>query len=416
MNIWKRLAKKILECFSVPDDMDDIQKRLDRMESKLSGQYAGLLKQLEPLQEYADQWKLEKVNLRFEVLENDRTELFRRFDQSNSSTDDRIHILEEDRTALFSRIDRMERVLRECGFFNLKSRLDARVIRLEILWYYMKPERYEQLDEEAKALLEKLYNEYDYGREEGRLFEEDPDYRKAKDDKVPYELGEEDGMWYADVDRKRIYLGENRADSEAYLKETLYWLEGETPHQYFNPAWDGIDICDGSILLDIGAAEGWFGIRHLEKCKKVYFFEYDERWLQYLRKTCAPYSDKVEIVKGYVGDQGEDIRLDDFFKNREKPTHIKMDVEGAEGAVLRGMTQMLENDEPLTIFLCTYHRQEDWDRYYELLHERFDITSSKGYYWDIQDPAPPFFRRGVMKAVKKKKYLKLQNKEGCKDD
>lgn len=409
MSLWEKIAKRILECSSVLNDMNDIQKRLTGLESNQSKQYEKLLKQFELLQKYTKELKLEKINQRFEVLENDRTELFQRFDRSNSSPNDRIHILEKDRTALFSRIDKIENTLRECGFSNLKSRLDARVIRLEILWYYMKPERYEQLDEEAKALLETLYNEYEYGRDEGRLFEEDPAYKKKIDDEaaLPYELGEEDGMWYANVDGKRIYLGENRADSEAYLKETLYWLEGETPHQYYNPVWDGVDICDGSILLDIGAAEGWFGIRHLEKCKKVYFFEYDERWLQYLRKTCVPYGDKVEIVKGYVGNKEKDIRLDDFFRNREKPTHIKMDVEGAEGAILRGMTQLLENDEPLTIFLCTYHRQEDWDRYYELLHERFDIASSKGYYWDIQDPAPPFFRRGIMKAVKKRKYLKL---------
>lgn len=79
---------------------------------------------------------------------------------------------------------------------------------------------------------------------------------------------------------------------------------------------------------------------------------------------------------------------------------IKMDVEGAEGAVLRGMGELLYDNNPLTLFICTYHRQEDWDRYYEMLKGRYRISHSKGYYWNVQDPHPPFFRRGIMRAEK----------------
>ena len=184
------------------------------------------------------------------------------------------------------------------------------------------------------------------------------------------------------------------------MEETIYWLEGNTPHRYIDTDYDGIAFPDDAVLLDIGAAEGYFGVKHYDKCKKVYFFECDQRWLRYLRKTCEPL-DKAEIVEGFVGDTTNSIRLDKFFENiNERPTIIKMDVEGAEGAVLRGMGNLLFDENPLTLLICTYHRQEDWDRYYEMLKGHYRISHSKGYYWNVQDPHPPFFRRGILRAEK----------------
>lgn len=351
--------------------------------------------------------ELETVKNRLSILEMDRTELFSRIDLAQEKIEnslialDKIHILEQDRTRLFQRVDNIWLILRACGLSNMNSRIDSRIIRLEILWYYQKKSRREKLDAEELKLLDMLEYDYEYERDKGRTFPEDSYYNPDKKKELPYKINCEDNMWYADINGKKLFLGENKRDSEEYLRETLFWLESDTPHRYLDPDKDKVDIPKGCILLDIGAAEGFFGIRYLERCKKIYFFEYDEKWLRYLRKTCAPYSDKVEIVEGYVGDREQDIRLDDFFKDREKPTVIKMDVEGAEGAILRGMKNLIENDDPLTILLCTYHREEDWQRYFEMLNERFTITSSNGYYWDMQDPHPPFFRRGIMRAVKK---------------
>ncbi len=338
---------------------------------------------------------------RIECLEANRTDLYNRIDAIIKSYDNRFVILEDNRTDLYHRIDDSMDILRRTGLTNVYSKIDYRIARLEVLKYYSVDENYKKLDDEQKRIVDYLMTDYEYGRDEGRLFSEDPYYDKLKaSTDSRREIFREGDAYYTNIGDRRLFLGENEKDSRDYLEETEYWLEGDTPHRYLDKDYDGIDILEDAILLDIGAAEGYFGVKHYDKCKKVYFFEYDQRWLQYLRRTCETL-DRAEIVEGFVGDTDGTIRLDDFFKGRsEKPNIIKMDVEGAEGSVLRGMGDLLYDDNPLTLLICTYHRQEDWDRYYEMLKGKYRISHSKGYYWNLQDPHPPFFRRGIMRAEK----------------
>ncbi|QPF93366.1 FkbM family methyltransferase [Bradyrhizobium commune] len=46
------------------------------------------------------------------------------------------------------------------------------------------------------------------------------------------------------------------------------------------------------------------------------------------------------------------IALDDYFKTTERVALLKVDVEGAEFAVLRGAERILRNDGPLLVFEC----------------------------------------------------------------
>ena len=200
---------------------------------------------------------------------------------------------------------------------------------------------------------------------------------------------------------KKIYMSAdyNTALGSANL---LHWeFFEDSPHRYLEPEKDGIDVPEGAVLADVGAAEGLFAMLFVERCKKIYLFESDKRWITLLEKSFAPYRDKVEIVEGTVGDGPSDIKLDDFFKDKEPPTFVKMDIEGYEVVALRGMNDMIHSEAPLSMLICTYHRQSDWDDFYELLHDRFDITSSSGYYWHMPDSCPPFFRHGVMRARKR---------------
>ncbi len=294
-----------------------------------------------------------------------------------------------------------------CDLFNLNTRIDQRLIRLEILQYYSDPKNCTALDPEQKRLLKHLREDYDYERSGGRKYPDDPWYEKPDKPKKPEEqisfpMGQENGLWYAEIAGKKIFLGESKDHEERYMKGLIKETETDSPHRYLDPAQDGVDVPEGAILVDVGAAEGYFGMKYLDRCKEVYFFESEERWLRCLRKTCAPYMDKIEIVEGYVGDQNDQIKLDDFFRDKEKPTFIKMDVEGAEGAVLRGMSGMLHDPSlPMTLLICTYHRQEDWDRYEAMLKGNFKLYSGDRYYWHLPDACPPFFRKGVMRAVKK---------------
>lgn len=357
------------------------------------------------------------VHNRFIILENDRTQLFNRYDElkkvledidslnvkSRTNMQNQLTILEKDRTEVFARYDELKKVLRDCGFLNVKSRVDSRIIRLEILQYYSDTDRYNLLNQEQKDIIDYLKNDYDYELGTGRTYYEDEYYAK-KEEEIICNMKEEDGLWYTCIGNHKVFFGENKHDAEDYYKETLYWLEEDTPHRYVDVEKDGIGIPEDSILLDIGAAEGYFGLKYLDRCKKVYFFECDDKWLKYLQLATEGYEDKVEIIKGFVGDEENHIILDEFFKTREKPTVIKMDIEGAEGAALRGMQNIINDDSlPLTMFICTYHRQDDWNRYYEMLYRHFNISSSNRHYWNMLDPKPPFFRKGIMRAQRRKK-------------
>ena len=160
----------------------------------------------------------------------------------------------------------------------------------------------------------------------------------------------------------------------------------------------------GGVLYDVGAAEGLFSLLLVDKCKKIYLFENDHRWMKCLNMTFAPYKDKVEIISKTVGDGQNGMCLDDFCEDKEFPGIIKMDIEGYEASALRGMDKLLDSNNDLTMLICTYHRQDDWDQFEKLLKNKgFNVSPSDGYFWHMPDPMPPFFRHGIMRAVREKK-------------
>ncbi len=61
---------------------------------------------------------------------------------------------------------------------------------------------------------------------------------------------------------------------------------------------------------------------------------------------------------------------------------------------------------PLKIALCTYHHAEDFESFCRLLKENdFTYRPSSGlmiYQNDIDNLQPPYFRKGLIKAWKKK--------------
>lgn len=52
------------------------------------------------------------------------------------------------------------------------------------------------------------------------------------------------------------------------------------------------------------------------------------------------------------------VCLDDFFENREKPTFIKMDIEGVEMRALEGASEIIKKYRP-KLAICVYHKLED---------------------------------------------------------
>jgi hypothetical protein len=235
-------------------------------------------------------------------------------------------------------------------------------------------------------------------------------YRK-EDVEVVYD--ESKGLNYALLsENKRLYFKKiwSKSRIAEYINALKIEQDKDSPHCYLS---DSFILKEGSILADIGAAEGFFALSHIDATKKIYLFEPDFEWIKPLQATFEPWKEKVEIIPKYISDASENdrITLDDFFNDKEKPTFVKADVEGFEMRLLSGATQLIANSSELDIVLCTYHKQDDYEILSKLLSERhFHISHSDGYMLFYLDKnfASPYLRRGVIRARKKQnKFIKI---------
>ena len=151
------------------------------------------------------------------------------------------------------------------------------------------------------------------------------------------------------------------------------------------------------ILLDVGAAEASFALDTIELTNRIIIFECMEHWQKPLEATFAPWSNKVTIVKKYIGNKttGEFVTLDDFLKDESKDNlFIKMDIEGAERMALAGAEKTLQTGKNIQLAVCTYHRKGDPEYMDDLLKGYgYKTEFSEGLmYWNKR------LSRGVIRA------------------
>jgi hypothetical protein len=188
-----------------------------------------------------------------------------------------------------------------------------------------------------------------------------------------------------------------------YYKEISLEQNINSPHCYYNK---GINYSQYDIAIDIGAAEGNFTTYVVEKINNIYLFENDEVWFDCLKRTFQQYEKKVEIVRKYVGDYDDDfnVKLDSMSKFYGKNILVKIDVEGNELNVLKGMVKILSQNKLITLLICTYHKQND-----EIILSTFlsnlgySNTFSSGYmcYFYDKNLKKPYLRKALMFSTKK---------------
>ena len=214
---------------------------------------------------------------------------------------------------------------------------------------------------------------------------------------------ENNGLLYSYWMYKKIYLKPD-IQSEPLAKEYLCTLckeqDEHSPHSY---NMEQLSLTDQDVVIDAGAAEGFFALQIIDKVKKVYLIESDEQWLKALKYTFQPYSHKVVIVPKWLGSRNDENMISiDRINNEDNVSLVKLDIEGAESDAIAGGEKTFTSSQKMLVIACTYHATEDADKFYEYFHDKgFDTEFSKGYLFvGGLEVVKPELRKGVLIAKK----------------
>jgi len=201
---------------------------------------------------------------------------------------------------------------------------------------------------------------------------------------------------------KRLYFKQKmtKRSCAEYISSIACEQDLQSPHCYLS---DTFTVGDSAALVDAGAAEGYFALSVIDKAQKIYLFEPDSEWRKALEATFRPWREKVEIVPKFVDvrDNETSVSLDAFFENRTYPTFIKADIEGFEKNLLLGAKNILTTASSLSIAICAYHRQNDYEDLSKILSEyNFSLAPSHGFMFLYTDGTFPYLRRGILRAQK----------------
>ncbi len=211
------------------------------------------------------------------------------------------------------------------------------------------------------------------------------------------------GLLYSYWEGKRIYL-KSEIQNELIAKEYLCSLcreqDERSPHCY---AIDKLGLGSGDVVIDGGAAEGFFALQIVEKVKKIYLVEGEGQWVEALRHTFRPYKEKVSILPKWLGNINDEKTVTiDRINEEEKITLVKLDIEGAEADAIAGGEKTFNSDGPMKAVICTYHKTEDAGQFYGYFKSRgYRTEFSKGYLFaGGLDIVKPELRKGVLFAGK----------------
>lgn len=169
---------------------------------------------------------------------------------------------------------------------------------------------------------------------------------------------EKNELYYVDHAGKKLYypsLTKNIAEGYRFL---LMEQDICSPHRYM----ENFNRLKGKTLLDIGASEGMFTLSVIEIIEHAYLFECEERWVNALNVTFAPWKEKITIVTKYVSDVNDEknITIDHFLEGKSKTNiFLKMDIEGYEQVALTGTEKTIQEAKDIDFSICTYHNEED---------------------------------------------------------
>ena len=203
--------------------------------------------------------------------------------------------------------------------------------------------------------------------------------RKDAVEKYPDALFIVDSMVYARPIKVELeQLGvEHVLDFGSYL--------GKNGKALDNQYYDVFRFSDDEVIADVGCFDCYTMKQYFKygssKYKKIYSFEPEPQQYMHCKELIEKgrYSN-WEIYNYGVYDNNDKlyfssnssstkvskdgdievdvIKLDDFFKKHDVPTFIKMDIEGAELAALKGCDETISKYKP-KLAICVYHKPGD---------------------------------------------------------
>lgn len=267
------------------------------------------------------------------------------------------------------------------------------VLKNRIVNYYNKNER-DITDFELKNAL-KYYKHNDIS-----VF---PYHFKEDYNKTDLMLNNDNGFNYYLLNGNKLYFKQDWSElsCKSYLKSLLIEQDSRSPHCYCN---QNFNVQNDETLLDIGAAEGNFSLLSINLAKEILIFEYNNDWFKALTKTFKAFSN-VKIIYKKVESltSQKTIALDDMPELFSKKLFIKMDVEGGERSIFKGMEKLLSSNPNIRLAVCTYHGYNDANEFEKYFKEKgFQTEFSNGYmlYYFAKDLKPPFLRKGVLRVFK----------------
>lgn len=190
-------------------------------------------------------------------------------------------------------------------------------------------------------------------------------------------------------------------DGKKYIRNVLREQIPTSPHLYVK---DSHKVEEGDVLIDAGVCEGNFSLRYADIVSKIYLFESDKKWLEPLYYSFKDFWDKVDFIPKFVSDSthGSNVALDDVIDiPAGSKVFLKMDIEGAEPAALRGAKRILTANK-VKASVCSYHNSNDIVKIKSLLHNYgYKTSASAGYMVFVYDPKileTADFRKGMVYA------------------
>lgn len=214
------------------------------------------------------------------------------------------------------------------------------------------------------------------------------------------------GMKFVIHKGKKLFFPKGYSDSfiKKYYLSLIMEQDARSPHCYFRNNMESLRDC---IFVDVGAAEGIVSLEVADVAKNMVLFECNKAWRKALEATFAPWSEKVEIVSRFVGEQNiseeNKVTLDEWFSEfcrfPKENIVIKLDVEGNERSALAGAKELLDSLVG-AVYVCTYHKQEDFDVLSKILagyHYKLEPTEGYMFYGERGEES---FRKGLIRAYK----------------